>query len=86
MASKARRGISIINYMAQDLPELSVMAKVLSQRMADPTTGTEECLERTITYLVRHPRGLLVFPRGQVEKPLRCWTGSDWAGVHRKVM
>lgn len=76
-ASKVRRGIAILSYVAQDKPDLAVMGRALSQRMANPTTGTEVCLNRTIRYLSSHPRGILRFPRGQVNRTLRIWAGSD---------
>lgn len=50
-----------------------------SQRLASPTSGTEECLERSIRYLSCHPQGLSVVPRGSWTRRF-AWTDSDWAG------
>lgn len=41
-----RLGIAIINYVAQDRPDLAVTARALSQRMASPTDDTKYCLKR----------------------------------------
>lgn len=40
-ATNARSGIAIVNYMAQDWPDMAVTARVLTQRMAAPTKATE---------------------------------------------
>lgn len=63
-ASKARGGLAIVNYMAQGRPDLAVMARVLSQRSAPPTEGTEDCVQRIIRYLVAPPLGVLAHPHG----------------------
>lgn len=55
-AIHVRRGIAITNYMAQDRPNLSVTARVLSQHLATPTEGTEMSLKRAIRYLSTHLR------------------------------
>lgn len=44
-AHKARRGMAIINCMAQDRPDLFMMARVLSQHITTPTEGTYVCEE-----------------------------------------
>lgn len=80
LASKARRGIDIINCMAQDRPDFAVATRVESQMMAGPIEGNEPCLEHSIPYLALHPRGVLLFPRGLIDEPLRIWTDSDWVG------
>lgn len=76
----ARRGNVIINYMAQDGPDLVVRARVLPHRVDTPTDGTEICLRRAIRYMSSHPRGVSMFPRSTIDDTLRMWTDSDWAG------
>lgn len=44
-ASMARRGIAIVNCMAQDRPDMAVAARVQPQRMSAPTQGTKHCLK-----------------------------------------
>lgn len=46
--SKLRRGCAIVNYISQGRRDLAVSARVLPQRMANPSEGTECCLKRTI--------------------------------------
>lgn len=70
--------IAIMNYMAQDRPDLPVTERVMSQKMAKPTFDTE-CLKRTIRHL--SSQGILMFPHGKMDKPLRVWTDSDRDGV-----
>lgn len=77
--SQGRLGvITIINYMAQDRPDLLATAGLLSRHMATPIGGTNVCLKGAIRYLSSHPRGVLVVPGGQVEESLRILTDSDW--------
>ena len=82
MATKVRRSIARINYMAQDRPDLSAAAKALSQYMAKPREGTVPLVKRCVRYLKRHPRGALVVPRDRPENEmeLETYTDSDWAG------
>jgi hypothetical protein len=78
-ARKARRAIARINYMAQDRPDLSVAARVLSQGMAQPHEGIQVGIKRVIRYLARCPRCVLsVYP--DAGRGLEVWTDSDWAG------
>ena len=82
MATKVRRSIARINYMAQDRPDLSAAAKVLSQYMAKPREGTVPLVKRCVRYIKKHPRGSLLFPRDRPddELELKTFTDSDWAG------
>lgn len=56
-ASTARSGLVMIHDVAQDRLFLAAAARVLSQRMASSTEGTEFCLKRVIRYLASHPKG-----------------------------
>lgn len=78
-ASKARTGLAILNYVAQDGPDLAVTARVLSQRMSAPTEGTEHCLNCALLYLASHPHGVLMFPCGSVDETLPAWADIDWS-------
>ena len=78
-ARRIRRGIARVNYMAQDRPDLSVASRLLSQRMAKPTEGTEVGLKRLIRYVRGHPRcwNLMRWDSGD---NITVMTDSDWAG------
>lgn len=76
-ARKVRRGISFVNYMAQDRPYMAVTARVLSPRTSTPTDGSEHCLKRAIRDRASHPHGVLTYPRGSIGDALRIWTDSD---------
>ena len=82
MGTKVRRSIARINYMAQDRPDLSAVAKTLSQYMAKPREGTVALVKRCVRYLKRHPQGALLVPRDRPEEDagLETYTDSDWAG------
>ena len=45
---RARRAISCINFMAQNRPDLSSAARVVSQHMSSQTIGTLEAVKRII--------------------------------------
>ena len=82
LATKVRRGIARVNYMAQDRPDLSAVAKTMSQHMAKPHEGVVPLLKRCVKYLKRFPTASLLVPRGvpaEVQE-LVAWTDSDWAG------
>ena len=82
MATKVRRGIARVNYMAQDRPDLSAVAKTMSQHMAKPHEGVVPLLKRCVKYLKRFPTASLLVPRGVPPdvQELVAWTDSDWAG------
>ena len=50
-ASKVRRAIARINYMALDRADLSSAARIASQYMSEPRQGTEIVVKRIIRYL-----------------------------------
>lgn len=54
-ASKARRGIVIVNYMVRGRPDMAVAARVLSKMMASPVEGIELC-----RHLASRPRAVLM--------------------------
>jgi hypothetical protein len=67
--------------MAQDRPDLSVAARVLSQGMAQPHEGIKVGIKRVIRYLAKNPRCILKVNPDE-ERELEIWTDSDWAGDH----
>ena len=79
-ARRARRAIARINSMAQDSPDISVAARVLSQCMAGPREGVLPAIKRVIRYLRRYPRCIIEIDSDQQVTELDVWTDSDWAG------
>ena len=79
-ARRARRAIARMNYMAQDRPDLSVAARVMSQYMSKPREGMVPVIKRAIRYLKRYPRCSLVVPSIVAENcEINVWSDSDWA-------
>ena len=66
--------------MAQDRPDISVAARVLSQYMVGPREGVLPAIKRVIRYLRRYPRCIIEIDSDQQVKVLDVWTDSDWAG------
>lgn len=85
-ARRVRRSIARINYMAQDRPDLSVAARIMSQCMSRPREGVRTCVKRAIRYLRKYPRCILEVTPAAAFDQLDVWTDSDWAGdiVSRK--
>jgi hypothetical protein len=77
---RARRAIARVNYMAQDRPDLSVVARVMSQCMSRPTEGVIPCIKRVIRYLKGCRGYALKIPYGQMLNKIEIWSDSDWAG------
>ena len=82
VATKVRRGIARINYMSQDRPDLSAVAKVMSQHMSKPREEVVHILKRGVRYFKKYPVMAALVPRGvsEDECDLVAWTDSDWAG------
>jgi hypothetical protein len=81
-ARNVRRSIARINYMAQDRPDLSVAARILSQNMSQPRAGVLSVIKRVIRYLRKYPRGILEIRGDMGMEHIHIWTDSDWAGDH----
>ena len=79
MATKVRRGIARINYMAQDRPDLSAAAKSMSQHMSLPREGVLNSLKRCVRYVKKYPVSTMLIPRGVPEEDnnMTVWTDSD---------
>ena len=82
-AVKVRGSIARINYMSLDRIDLSVVSRMLCQRMSAPTRGTEIGLKRVIRYLRGHPRGWCLM-KWDCGLHLKAITDSDWAGDHEQ--
>ena len=76
----ARRTIARFNYMAQDLPDLSVVSRLLSSCMSQPTGGTQVGIKRVLRYIKKYPRCVNVMKFNSDMPVLRVFTDSDWAG------
>jgi len=79
-ATKYRRAVARINYLALDRPDLSFAAKELSRSMAKPKAGDTVRLKRALRYLKGNARRKMWYRwQGEVNK-LDTYTDSDWAG------
>ena len=80
-ATRARRAIARVNYMAQDRPDLAVVARTMSQQMARPRQGVLPVIKRTIRYLQKFPKCSLTVPNLDESTPVEIagWTDSNWA-------
>jgi hypothetical protein len=79
-ATKYRRGVARVNYLAQDRPDLAVAASLLSRSMAKPMVGDEVRLKRTVRYLKSHPTCRLEYKWQEAPTCITVLTDSDWAG------
>ena len=79
-AKLARRTIARFNYMAQDRPDLSVVSRLLSSCMSQPTGGTQVGIKRVLRYIKKYPRCVNVMKFNSDMPVLRVFTDSDWAG------
>lgn len=52
----ARRSVAILSYLAQDRPDLSAAARILSQQMSKPTEVIEVVVQSVIWYAQTCPR------------------------------
>ena len=82
-AKIVRRAIARINYMAQDRPDLSVVARLLSKQMAKPTVNAEIGIKKVLRYLKDYPRCINCMKWSETKEEqldIRTHTDSDWAG------
>ena len=81
--TKYRRAAAILNYIAQDRPDLQFAAKECSRKMSCPNELDERNLKRVLRYLRLCPR--LPYRYVWQRMPSRCVThsDSDWAGCTR---
>ena len=61
-ATKFRRGVARIVYLAQDRVDMAFCSKELAKKMARPSVGDEVALKRAIRYLKSKPRALYEYP------------------------
>ena len=80
-ASKVRRAIARINYMALDRADLSSVARIAWQYMSEPRQGTEIVVKRVIRYLKSYPRmpNHISKKSDENQRCVEVMTDSDWA-------
>ena len=83
VASKYRSVSMRLSYLAQDRPDLQVLAKELAKGLKNPTTAHWMMLKRGARYLRSRPRLVHLFPYQQSISRLDVWTDSDHAGCLR---
>ena len=80
-ATRVRRGIARLNFMAQDRPDLAFCSRELSKFMSAPASGTRKGLEHAMCYLRGTPRCLLAWTPAQRDQhfAVDIVTDSDWS-------
>ena len=79
-ATRYRRGVARVNFMAQDRPDLSVASRIMSQYMSQPREGDEVLLKRAIRYLKKYPTCDNLLEWQNRPKFMTVNIDSDWAG------
>ena len=75
------RSVSMrLAYLAQDRPDLQVLAKELAKGLKNPTTAHWTMLKRGARYLRSRPRLIHLFPYQHSISQLVVWTDADHAG------
>ena len=69
-----------IAYLGQDRADVQEVAKCLSRRMQNPTQADLVELKRTVRYLLKFPRAVLVSKEQELPKELNGWVDADLAG------
>ena len=75
-----RSGAMRISYLGQDRADVQEAAKCLSRRMQNSTQADLVELKRTVRYLLKFPRAVLVFEEQELPKELNGWVDADFAG------
>ena len=82
--AKRYRSVSMrLSYLAQDRPDLQVLAKELAKGLKNPTTAHWMMLKRGARYLRNRSRLVHLFPVQQSVSRLDVWTDADHAGCLR---
>ena len=75
-----RSGAMRIAYLGQDRADVQEAAKCLSRRMQNPKQADLVELKRTVRYLLKFPRAVLVSKEQELPKELIGWVDADLAG------
>ena len=86
VATKVRRGIARINYMSQDRPDLSPVAKVMSQHMSKPREGAVHTLQRCVCYLKKFLVMAALVPRRVLKTSVIWWPGLTVTGLEMQML
>ena len=78
-ARKYRGAAALISYMAQDRPDLSVVACFLAEGMAKPCTNKLASLKRAVRYIQGVPTVQILLEWQAPTEQLYLYTDSDWA-------
>ena len=78
-----RRGSAMLNYIAQDRPDMPFASKEVSRWMSAPTARSFGDLKRAIRYLRSRPRARMWYPWQEPVYQLRVFSDSDWAGCDK---
>ena len=82
-ATQHRGLVALLNYIAQDRPDLSFCAKELSQTMARPRVGDERGIKRAVRYLRRFPVASICHEWQEDPSKVVVFTDADWGGCEK---
>ena len=82
-ATRYRRMVARLNYLAQDRPNLSFAVKEVARTMASPRAVGEVNLKRIVRYLRGAEHEVYLYRWQQHSSHLTCQVDSDWAGCTR---
>ena len=82
-ATTFRRTVAILNYVAQDRPDLGFAVKECARGMAKPNTEDSVRLKRVLRYLRQVPRRVQRFSWQEMPRSLDVYSDADWAGCRR---
>ena len=72
--------VALLNFMAQDRPDLAFASKEASKSMSSPMKNDMMALKRVGRYLQKYPRGIMTYAWQQRVESLTVYTDSDWGG------
>lgn len=74
---------AIINYLAQDRPDLAFCTKELCRDLSTPTSKSVEKLKRAGRYLCHHPRMVWHFEWQKQDDSVNVYCDTDFAGCQQ---
>ena len=79
-AKRYRGAVALLNYYAQDCPELQYPAKEASKDMARPKEGSWKGVKRAVRFLLGREAVVWKFGWQEAGQKLTVFSDSDWGG------
>ena len=83
-AKEYRGGVALLNFYAQDCPEMQFPAKEASRDMAKPKPRSWGKLQRAVRFLVGRQAVVWRFELQEEGQELTVVTDSDWGAVEKR--